>query len=261
MYHINNQSIEVNVNSDRLTPDSEGFGSSSSNSPSYYQESNNISPLSKTNYFSTPNSNQYFYNYYNQYQNQFYQQPEFYNYQQNQPFNDSNYYSRNSSINQTSENLNESICSKRQFLVPDAPTEKKPYLKFSINAILGLKNEETVKNTQELSTEDIQEKPTKSTKRKFRKNSDNCSINKRMRTIFTQDQLDKLEEEFLRQQYMVGSERSYLANSLGLTESQVKIWFQNRRIKWRKTQSGILADKSNDEILNHSCSNSSYADE
>lgn len=40
----------------------------------------------------------------------------------------------------------------------------------------------------------------------------------------------------MRQQYMVGSERTYLADKLGLSESQVKIWFQNRRIKFRKSQ-------------------------
>ncbi|ESO96936.1 hypothetical protein LOTGIDRAFT_80575, partial [Lottia gigantea] len=57
---------------------------------------------------------------------------------------------------------------------------------------------------------------------------------KRVRTIFTPEQLEKLEAEFERQQYMVGTERYYLAASLGLTEAQVKVWFQNRRIKWRK---------------------------
>ncbi|XP_071948600.1 homeobox protein Hox-B4-like [Antedon mediterranea] len=57
---------------------------------------------------------------------------------------------------------------------------------------------------------------------------------KRIRTIFTQNQLDSLEQEFTRQQYMVGSERLYLASTLNLSESQVKVWFQNRRIKWRK---------------------------
>ena len=68
----------------------------------------------------------------------------------------------------------------------------------------------------------------KITKKNTRVNS------KRVRTIFTQDQLDKLEVEFMKQQYMVGSERYYLANELNLNEAQVKIWFQNRRIKWRK---------------------------
>jgi hypothetical protein len=57
---------------------------------------------------------------------------------------------------------------------------------------------------------------------------------KRVRTIFTPEQLERLEQEFERQQYMVGTERYYLASSLNLSEAQVKVWFQNRRIKWRK---------------------------
>ncbi|XP_076308257.1 uncharacterized protein LOC143223821 [Tachypleus tridentatus] len=57
---------------------------------------------------------------------------------------------------------------------------------------------------------------------------------KRVRTIFTAEQLDRLETEFERQQYMVGPERLQLASALNLTEAQVKVWFQNRRIKWRK---------------------------
>ncbi|NXP19185.1 NOT2 protein, partial [Scytalopus superciliaris] len=57
---------------------------------------------------------------------------------------------------------------------------------------------------------------------------------KRVRTIFTSEQLARLEQEFARQQYMVGTERCLLASSLHLTEEQVKVWFQNRRIKWRK---------------------------
>ncbi|XP_074847751.1 homeobox protein notochord-like [Carettochelys insculpta] len=57
---------------------------------------------------------------------------------------------------------------------------------------------------------------------------------KRVRTIFTSEQLARLEKEFARQQYMVGAERCLLAAALHLTEEQVKVWFQNRRIKWRK---------------------------
>nr|XP_056711885.1 homeobox protein not2-like [Euleptes europaea] len=57
---------------------------------------------------------------------------------------------------------------------------------------------------------------------------------KRVRTVFTPEQLERLEKEFLKQQYMVGTERVDLAATLHLTETQVKVWFQNRRIKWRK---------------------------
>lgn len=44
---------------------------------------------------------------------------------------------------------------------------------------------------------------------------------KRVRTVFTPEQLERLEEEFLKQQYMVGSERLDLAATLQLTETQV----------------------------------------
>ncbi|XP_068910118.1 ventral anterior homeobox 1 [Tenebrio molitor] len=64
-------------------------------------------------------------------------------------------------------------------------------------------------------------------------NKKSCK-SKRVRTIFTPEQLERLEAEFERQQYMVGPERLYLAHTLQLTEAQVKVWFQNRRIKWRK---------------------------
>lgn len=46
---------------------------------------------------------------------------------------------------------------------------------------------------------------------------------KRVRTIFTPEQLERLEAEFERQQYMVGPERLYLAHTLQLTEAQVCI--------------------------------------
>lgn len=46
---------------------------------------------------------------------------------------------------------------------------------------------------------------------------------KRVRTIFTPEQLERLEAEFERQQYMVGPERLYLAHTLQLTEAQVKL--------------------------------------
>ncbi|XP_078362938.1 homeobox protein H40-like, partial [Oculina patagonica] len=57
---------------------------------------------------------------------------------------------------------------------------------------------------------------------------------RRKRTIFTCEQLSRLESEFADQQYIVGAERQQLAEALNLSETQIKIWFQNRRIKWRK---------------------------
>ncbi|XP_075591604.1 uncharacterized protein LOC124493151 [Dermatophagoides farinae] len=82
---------------------------------------------------------------------------------------------------------------------------------------------------------------------------------KRIRTIFTPEQLERLENEFEKQQYMVGTGRLYLASTLNLTEAQVKVWFQNRRIKWRKQhlegyQEGIgEIQKNADTHLSHDC--------
>ncbi|XP_039263191.2 T-cell leukemia homeobox protein 1-like [Styela clava] len=55
----------------------------------------------------------------------------------------------------------------------------------------------------------------------------------RTRTTFTQKQSERLETEFNNQQYMVGIERRTLAKKLKLTDAQVKVWFQNRRIRYR----------------------------
>ena len=46
---------------------------------------------------------------------------------------------------------------------------------------------------------------------------------KRLRTIFTGEQLERLEAEFEKQQYMVGHERLRLARILDLSETQVKV--------------------------------------
>ena len=59
---------------------------------------------------------------------------------------------------------------------------------------------------------------------------------KRNRTIFTPKQIERLEQEFSKSQYMIGSDRVELARDLNLSETQVKVWFQNRRIKNRKSK-------------------------
>ncbi|XP_057289947.1 homeobox protein B-H2-like [Hydractinia symbiolongicarpus] len=69
---------------------------------------------------------------------------------------------------------------------------------------------------------------------------DDVRYSKRRRTIFTANQLERLEYEFQQQQYIVGQERRFLARELGLNEVQVKVWFQNRRIKWRKFAHGYF---------------------
>lgn len=56
----------------------------------------------------------------------------------------------------------------------------------------------------------------------------------RGRTVFSAKQLHELEKVFYTDQYISGQQRRRLSRQLGLTETQVRVWFQNRRIKWRK---------------------------
>jgi hypothetical protein len=236
------------------TVSSEGLGSTLSSASSSPRPSFSTSPplLNKITYSSTPyhhnysnsiqNSNQHTFNYNSPSTNVYYADNQintnYYNTSSN--FNDSNYYSRN----------NSAVDSTNHYLPCPLKNIIKPKLSFSIDAILSNTKSVCLKPTVENSIDDTK-KDSKKTKRSKNEtksqNNRNSNTNKRLRTIFTQYQLDKLEEEFLRQQYMVGSERSYLATSLGLTESQVKIWFQNRRIKWRKTPLNGQHDNSNNE--------------
>uniref|UniRef100_A0A183A919 Homeobox domain-containing protein n=1 Tax=Echinostoma caproni TaxID=27848 RepID=A0A183A919_9TREM len=71
---------------------------------------------------------------------------------------------------------------------------------------------------------------------------------RKARTAFTDQQLNELEHSFDRQKYLAVQDRMELAARLGLSDMQVKTWYQNRRTKWkRQTAVGLelLAEADN----------------
>ncbi len=68
---------------------------------------------------------------------------------------------------------------------------------------------------------------------------------RKLRTVFTEKQLEGLETKFADKKYLSVPDRMELAGRLELSETQVKTWFQNRRMKCKKQQ--ISPDAQDDE--------------
>lgn len=87
-------------------------------------------------------------------------------------------------------------------------------------------------------SEDLKD-PNSKKKKGDSKSSQSAGKPRRARTAFTYEQLVALENKFKTTRYLSVCERLNLALSLSLTETQVKIWFQNRRTKWKKQNPGM----------------------
>nr|XP_057925456.1 homeobox protein engrailed-2b [Doryrhamphus excisus] len=77
---------------------------------------------------------------------------------------------------------------------------------------------------------------------------------KRPRTAFTAEQLHRLRNEFQSNRYLTEQRRKNLARDLGLNESQIKIWFQNKRAKIKKAtvdKNSLAAQLMAQGLYNH----------
>ncbi|KAF5893220.1 homeobox protein engrailed-1 isoform X1 [Clarias magur] len=78
---------------------------------------------------------------------------------------------------------------------------------------------------------------------------------KRPRTAFTAEQLQRLKAEFQASRYITEQRRQSLAQELNLNESQIKIWFQNKRAKIKKAsgyKNGLALQLMAQGLYNHS---------
>ncbi|KAK7901447.1 hypothetical protein WMY93_018216 [Mugilogobius chulae] len=65
---------------------------------------------------------------------------------------------------------------------------------------------------------------------------------RRVRTKFSSEQIRKLETTFGKHRYLGASQRKKIADKLNLSETQVKTWFQNRRMKLKREVQDMRAE-------------------
>ena len=126
--------------------------------------------------------------------------------------------------------------------------ETKPPPTFYINPLfqtfLNQFHQEQIKSVNHLShsltTSDTDDDDNSSISSNNKTTNTSSSSTRRKRTAFSNEQLIELEAEFQQKKYLSLIERSQIARSLHLSEIQVKIWWQNRRAKWKRIKAGQL---------------------
>ncbi|KAM4600688.1 H2.0-like homeobox protein isoform 2-T2 [Polymixia lowei] len=117
----------------------------------------------------------------------------------------------------------------RTFNSQQAPPPSSKDLKFGIDRILSTDFDPKLKETSSL--RGPYAVLTKDTMPQTYKRKRSWS-----RAVFSNLQRKGLEKRFEIQKYVTKPDRKQLAAMLGLTDAQVKVWFQNRRMKWRHSK-------------------------
>ncbi|CAP24817.2 Protein CBR-CEH-12 [Caenorhabditis briggsae] len=79
---------------------------------------------------------------------------------------------------------------------------------------------------------------------------------RRPRTAFSSEQLVQLEKQFSDNRYLSRPRRYQLAQQLSLSETQIKIWFQNRRMKNKRCPSSTPTPSSSSQTSSSTSSTS-----
>ncbi|XP_066533619.1 H2.0-like homeobox protein isoform X2 [Hoplias malabaricus] len=129
---------------------------------------------------------------------------------------------------------------------PSAPPPSSKDLKFGIDRILSTEFEPKSKESSSL--RGPYAVLTKDTMPQTYKRKRSWS-----RAVFSNLQRKGLEKRFEIQKYVTKPDRKQLAAMLGLTDAQVKVWFQNRRMKWRHSKEAqAQKDKEKEQAENKS---------
>lgn len=135
-----------------------------------------------------------------------------------------------------------SIPDFKQPICTTSPTSSPPYLSTHLKPLMSTSDEEskapspttpTSAKREHVETIEFQWDLSKCFLRKHK-------ANRKPRTPFSASQLLTLEQKFKRKQYLSINERSELSVQLNLTETQIKIWFQNRRAKEKRLKEAEL---------------------